>query len=629
MSIGKSATGKVKITDGNVDASLRDLANANSVDVSIVDANGDQLTSFPISDGGGSITVDGTVTANAGTGTFAVSAASLPLPTGAATSALQTTGNASLTTIASAIYTEGDIDTSISGVAILGEEVATSTLKTISSKQLGTQVTSADNGLITNSVIHGLSSAGGGSFVDVKVNPSGSLEVNANQGTHDNLNANANIQVGNTDVGNANPVPVSDAGGSLTIDGTVTANAGTGTFAVSAATLPLPTGAATESTLSTLNGKIPSNLTVTSTRLLVDGSGVTQPVSGTVTVNQPVAVTDNSGSLTVDNAGTFAVQAAQSGTWILGANSGIDIGDVTINNASGASAVNIQDGGNSITVDGTVAATQSGTWNTRVQDSSGTGITSTLNSGKQSLDVNVTSAISVGVADKTSFTYGTTAELPIGGVYQDTSPTLTAGTTGAARLTQYRAFHFNLRDSSGNELLGQKAMTSSVPVVVSSDQSNLPTDVKGAAAIVSVTPTISTSAYTADDQIGGLQTISSAVRTSGGTATLHSITILDKAKQNADIDLYFFDQSVTVASSDNAALDISDSEMASKCIGVVKIRGSDYSNLSANSVVTSRNVGLTLDATGSTSLYSIAKIGATATYGSTSDLVFKYHFLQD
>lgn len=52
--------------------------------------------------------------------------------------------------------------------------------------------------------------------------------------------------------------------------------------------------------------------------------------------------------------------------------SGNDIGDVTVNNAAGAAAVNIQDGGNSITVDdggssitvdGTVAATQSGTWN--------------------------------------------------------------------------------------------------------------------------------------------------------------------------------------------------------------------------------------------------------------------------
>lgn len=47
---------------------------------------------------------------------------------------------------------------------------------------------------------------------------------------------------------------------------------------------------------------------------------------------------------------------------IASSNSGVDIGDVTINNAAGASAVNIQDGGNSITVDGTL-----------------TGITNTIN----------------------------------------------------------------------------------------------------------------------------------------------------------------------------------------------------------------------------------------------------------
>lgn len=72
-----------------------------------------------------------------------------------------------------------------------------------------------------------------------------------------------------------------------------------------------------------------------------------------------LSIDDNGSSITVD--GTVA--ATQSGSWIISANSGVDIGDVTINNAAGASAVNIQDGGNSITVDGTVAATQSGTWN--------------------------------------------------------------------------------------------------------------------------------------------------------------------------------------------------------------------------------------------------------------------------
>ena len=46
--------------------------------------------------------------------------------------------------------------------------------------------------------------------------------------------------------------------------------------------------------------------------------------------------------------------------------SGTDIGDVTINNGAGASAVNIQDGGNSITVDGTVTTVPSGIQNVNI-----------------------------------------------------------------------------------------------------------------------------------------------------------------------------------------------------------------------------------------------------------------------
>ena len=84
---------------------------------------------------------------------------------------------------------------------------------------------------------------------------------------------------------------------------------------------------------------------------------ITSLTAGSVSVNNPagasaVNVQDGGNSLTVDNAGTFATQASQAGTW-----------SVAITNASSGSAVNIQDGGNSLTVDGTVAATQSGTWN--------------------------------------------------------------------------------------------------------------------------------------------------------------------------------------------------------------------------------------------------------------------------
>ena len=98
-------------------------------------------------------------------------------------------------------------------------------------------------------------------------------------------------------------------------------------------------------------------------RLSVDASGVAVPV------------TDNAGSLTVDDGGgsitvdgsvsiSGAVEIVNdlgnpipvSGTVTAAAQPGIDIGDVTVNNAAGAAAVNIQDGGNSITVDGTVTA---------------------------------------------------------------------------------------------------------------------------------------------------------------------------------------------------------------------------------------------------------------------------------
>lgn len=54
--------------------------------------------------------------------------------------------------------------------------------------------------------------------LDIRDLTSASDSVEVLQDTHDDLNANANIQVGNADVANGNPVPVSDAGSSLTVD---------------------------------------------------------------------------------------------------------------------------------------------------------------------------------------------------------------------------------------------------------------------------------------------------------------------------------------------------------------------------------------------------------------------------
>lgn len=61
--------------------------------------------------------------------------------------------------------------------------------------------------------------------LDIRDLTSVSDSVSVLQATHDNLNLNANLQVNNTDVANGNPVPISDAGGSITVDGAVTVSA--------------------------------------------------------------------------------------------------------------------------------------------------------------------------------------------------------------------------------------------------------------------------------------------------------------------------------------------------------------------------------------------------------------------
>ncbi len=130
------------------------------------------------------------------------------------------------------------------------------------------------------------------------------------------------------------------------VSGTVTANAGTGTLAVSAASLPLPAGAATaakQPAIGTAGTSSVDVLTVQGraamTPLLTDGSATTQPVSGTVTANvgtgtrpvsgtfwqatQPVSgtVTANAGTGTMAVSGTFW-QATQPVSGTVTANAG-------------------------------------------------------------------------------------------------------------------------------------------------------------------------------------------------------------------------------------------------------------------------------------------------------------------
>lgn len=112
------------------------------------------------------------------------------------------------------------------------------------------------------------------------------------------------------------------------------------------------------------------NVQITNTSVPVTVGSIALPTGASTSAKQDVgnaSLASIDGKITAVNTGAVVVASSAlptgAATAALQTQPGVDIGDVTVNNASGAGSVNIQDGGNSITVDGTVAATQSGTWN--------------------------------------------------------------------------------------------------------------------------------------------------------------------------------------------------------------------------------------------------------------------------
>lgn len=174
------------------------------------------------------VPISGTVTANAGTGTFAVSAATLPLPSGAATSANQTTINTQTTKLNDG--TDTALITAAGALVVDGSGSTQPISGTVAATQSG--VWNITNVSGTVSLPTGAATASNQTTLNTQT-------TKINDGTDTAL------------VTGAGALVVDGSGSTQPISGTVTANAGTGTFAVSAASLPLPTGAATEVTLGT------------------------------------------------------------------------------------------------------------------------------------------------------------------------------------------------------------------------------------------------------------------------------------------------------------------------------------------------------------------------------------------
>lgn len=132
---------------------------------------------------------------------------------------------------------------------------------------------------------------------------------------------------------------------------------------ITVASLPLPSGAATETTLSDILTELTQKTEPANTQL-VDVTDEPTRDLGKVDVASLDQYTPVSGRLPVDGSGVIQPVSAASLPLPAGAATSAaqlpNSHDVTIDNAAGAAAVNIQDGGNAITVDGTVAVSSGG-----------------------------------------------------------------------------------------------------------------------------------------------------------------------------------------------------------------------------------------------------------------------------
>lgn len=224
-----------------------------------------------------------------------------------------------------------------------------------------------------------------GDYSPLQVDNAGSLRVLATNTSFPVTDNGGSLTVDGT-VAISGTVPVSDAGGSLTVDGTVELGATT-LAALESITVVDGGGSITVDGAVTVSGTATVSGTVAATQSgtwTVTGAGGTFPVTdsgGTLTVDAPVTIpvfvrlsdgasaisalpiTDNSGSITVD--GTIA--ATQSGSWSLAANQSVNMAQINgvtplMGNGvtgTGAQRVTIASDNTAFTVN----AAQSGTWN--------------------------------------------------------------------------------------------------------------------------------------------------------------------------------------------------------------------------------------------------------------------------
>lgn len=144
-------------------------------------------------------------------------------------------------------------------------------------------------------------------------------------------------------------------------------------------------------------------------------------------------------------------------------------------------------------------------------------------------------------------------------------------------------------------------------------------------AVISITPVLDTNAYSSGDVLFVPTSVSEAVLDTKGVSNLRTLVLIDKANQKQAIDLLFFNQDPGSIGAANAALAVTDAQLAAYFIGRVPLAAVDYvtAQSSENAEITKLLEMLIVAAQGKKAIWvaGVCRSG-TPTYA-VSDIVLK------
>ena len=133
---------------------------------------------------------------------------------------------------------------------------------------------------------------------------------------------------------------------------------------------------------------------------------------------------------------------------------------------------------------------------------------------------------------------------------------------------------------------------------------------------ISQTPTVTAGAYSAGDAVGGLLTFANAARVAGGGGVIKDLIILDDAGQDAELELWLFNATIT-AMADNAAWAPSEADLR-KLVAIISTSDGAWfaaGTPSAARVEASQRYDLT-----ATSMFGQLVTRGTPTFAATDDV---------